>query len=39
MVPFLGEVKPPSLDICGGVDYPGTCSAGTGSPWARLLGA
>jgi hypothetical protein len=27
------------LDICGGVDYPGTCKAGTGSPRAWLPGA
>jgi hypothetical protein len=27
-----GDVKPPGLDNCGGVDCPGTCSPGTGSP-------
>jgi hypothetical protein len=27
------------LDISGSVDYLGTGSPGTGSPWARLPGA
>jgi hypothetical protein len=35
VVPFPGVVKPPGLDICGGVDCPGTCSPGTESPWVR----
>jgi hypothetical protein len=33
---FLGDVKPPGFDICGGVDWPSTCSLGTGSPGAWL---
>jgi hypothetical protein len=37
--PFPGDVKPLGLDICGGVDCPGTCRLDTGSPRARLLGA
>jgi hypothetical protein len=37
--PFPGEVKPLGLDICDGVDYPGTCSPGTGSSQAWLPGA
>jgi hypothetical protein len=31
---FPGDVKPPGLDICGGVDCPGTCTPGTRSPRA-----
>jgi hypothetical protein len=36
---FPGDVKPPGLDICDGVDCMGTYSPGTGSPRARLPGA
>jgi hypothetical protein len=39
VVPFLGDVKHPGLNICGGVDCPGTYSPGTASPQAWLLGA
>jgi hypothetical protein len=38
VVPYLRDVKPPGLDICGDVDYPGTYSPGTRSPRAQLLG-
>jgi hypothetical protein len=38
VAPFLRDVKPPGLDICGDVDYPGTYSPGTRSPRAQLLG-
>jgi hypothetical protein len=39
VAPFLGDVKPLGLDICGGVDSLDTCSPGTGSPQAPILGA
>jgi hypothetical protein len=39
VAPFLRDVKPAGLDICGGTDYLGTYSPGTGSPRARLPGA
>jgi hypothetical protein len=39
VMPFPGDVKPPGLDICDGVDGPGTYSSGTGSPQVRLPGA
>jgi hypothetical protein len=39
VVPFLGNVKPLGLDICGSVDCPGTCSPNTRSPRVQLLGA
>jgi hypothetical protein len=35
---FLGDVKPPSLDIWWRVDRTGTCGSGNGSPRARLSG-
>jgi hypothetical protein len=39
VAPFLGDVKPPSLDICGGADYLDTYSSSPGSPRAWLSGA
>jgi hypothetical protein len=39
VAPFPGDVKPPGLHICDGVDCLSTYSTGTGSPRTRLLGA
>jgi hypothetical protein len=39
VAPFLGDEKPPGLDICGGVDCSGTNSPGTRNTWARFPGA
>jgi hypothetical protein len=39
VVPFAWDVKPPSLDICGDVDYSGTSNADTRSLHAWLSGA
>jgi hypothetical protein len=38
VAPFSGDVKPPGLDICGGVDCPGTYIPCTRSPQAWLPG-
>jgi hypothetical protein len=38
VAPFPGDVKPPGLYICDGVDCLSTYNPGTGSPRTRLLG-